>query len=110
METLSTYRWPGNVRQLKNVINRIVILGSGEIDKSTVQHAIDMDKRGRTGLMSLPVFQDNRFMPLKQMETEFRKQYVQFVRNNCRTDAEAAEKLGYLPPNFHRLCKELGLK
>ena len=27
---LTAYRWPGNVRQLKNVCERLMIMGSGE--------------------------------------------------------------------------------
>lgn len=44
------------------------------------------------------------------MEQNFRKSYFEFVRKNSESDADAAAKLGLAPPNFHRMCKELGLK
>ena len=48
--------------------------------------------------------------PLKVVEKELREKYFKFVRDNSISDAEAAMKLGLAPPNFHRMCKELGIK
>jgi hypothetical protein len=36
--------------------------------------------------------------------------YFNFVREHTQSDAEAARKLGLAPPNYYRMCKELGLK
>lgn len=44
------------------------------------------------------------------MERFLRREYFTFVRRNSHTDAEAARKLGLAPPNYYRMCKELGLK
>ncbi|MGD9900437.1 MAG: sigma-54-dependent transcriptional regulator [Calditrichaceae bacterium] len=110
MEILTGFHWPGNVRQLKNTMNRLVLLSTDVITKELIQSSIEMDDRGRGDLISMSGFSMNRIQPLKQVEVEFRRQYVEYVRNNCSTDAEAAEKLGFAPPNFHRICKELGLK
>jgi hypothetical protein len=49
-------------------------------------------------------------LPLKEMERYLRIQYVTYVRNKSMSDSEAARKLGLAPPNYHRMCKELGLK
>ena len=35
MDALASYRWPGNIRELKNVVERVVVKSSG----GTVQHA-----------------------------------------------------------------------
>jgi hypothetical protein len=44
------------------------------------------------------------------MDRLFREKYFAYVRAHSSSDAEAAKKLGLAPPNFHRMCKELGLK
>ncbi|RKY82358.1 sigma-54-dependent Fis family transcriptional regulator, partial [candidate division KSB1 bacterium] len=49
-------------------------------------------------------------LPLHEVEKEFRKRYFTYVRNKTRSDAEAAGMLGLAPPNYYRMCKELGLK
>ena len=49
-------------------------------------------------------------IPWRQMERFLRVEYFTFVRRNSQTDAEAARKLGLAPPNYYRMCKELGLK
>jgi hypothetical protein len=51
-----------------------------------------------------------KLLPLKDMEHRFRKEYFKLVRQNSNSDAEAARKLGLAPPNYYRMCKELGLK
>jgi len=48
--------------------------------------------------------------PLRQVERLVRQQYVEFIRSNSVSDAEAAKKLGLAPSNYHRMCKELGIK
>jgi transcriptional regulator with GAF, ATPase, and Fis domain len=51
-----------------------------------------------------------KILAWRDMENKIKRDYFQFVRENTTSDAEAARKLGLAPPNFHRMCKELGLK
>jgi hypothetical protein len=44
------------------------------------------------------------------MERVLREKYFRYIRANSRSDAEAAKKLGLAPPNYHRMCKEMGIK
>jgi hypothetical protein len=48
--------------------------------------------------------------PLRLIERRLREEYVRYVRARSTSDADAAKKLGLAPPNYHRMCKELGIK
>jgi two-component system response regulator AtoC len=39
MQTLQSYHWPGNIRELENLIKRYVILGSPEVITSELQES-----------------------------------------------------------------------
>ena len=107
---LEQFHWPGNVRQLKNVTQRLVILSNDTITREIVELAMDVQAQDSVVGLANPVFSTEHILPLKDVEQNFRKQYFEFVRHHSRTDTEAAGKLGLAPPNFHRMCKELGLK
>jgi len=109
-ELLDQYHWPGNVRQLKNIAQRLVVLSSDVVTKEIVELAMDIQSHDSPAGVTQPVFSATNIQPLKEVEQNFRKQYFEFVRQHSRTDTEAAGKLGLAPPNFHRMCKELGLK
>ncbi len=107
---LEQFHWPGNVRQLKNVVQRLVILSNDRITKDVVHMALDIQGQDSISALVNPVFSTDNILPLKEVEQSFRTQYFEFVRQHSKTDTEAAGKLGLAPPNFHRMCKELGLK
>jgi len=56
------------------------------------------------------MWKEQDVLPWREMERFLRVQYFTFVRKYSLTDAEAARKLGLAPPNYYRMCKELGLK
>ncbi len=112
LRLLRSYSWPGNVRELKNVVQRLLLGGEEEINVWRVREAL-----GPKALLSLegsprlPQFSDgDQVLPWRQMERIFREKYFVFVREHSASDAEAAKKLGLAPPNYHRMCKEMGLK
>ena len=37
LETLKSYEWTGNIRELRNVVERLIILGSQNISKEEVE-------------------------------------------------------------------------
>jgi DNA-binding NtrC family response regulator len=110
MDLLIRHPWPGNVRQVKNVVQRLLLSGVSTLTPETIETCLGTSEEKGAHVFSQPVFDKNRILPLSEIETAFRKNYIRFVRNNSATDAEAARKLGIAPPNFHRLCKDLGLK
>ncbi len=110
LKFLSEFHWPGNIRQLKNVVQRLVLMGVHLIGIAEVEAALGIKNQGAFGGYTLPIYSKDEVPYLRDAEHEFRKRFVQFVRNNSRTDSEAANKLGIARSNFHRLCKELGLK
>lgn len=110
LKALEQYHWPGNVRQLRNVVHRLVILAGDTITVDLVNDCIGMDRRGGRPALDTSFFNQSELLPLRDMEQQFRSHYVSYVRRNSKTDSEAARRLGLAPSNFYRLCKELGLK
>ncbi len=109
---LLAYPWPGNVRELKNVLQRLLFAGESAITAASVESALGQRARQQEGEGGFAV----RFgagepvVPWRQMERTLREKYFRFVRMNSTSDADAAKKLGLAPPNYHRMCKELGIK
>ncbi|HDP67621.1 MAG TPA: sigma-54-dependent Fis family transcriptional regulator [Candidatus Marinimicrobia bacterium] len=109
LQILADYHWPGNVRQLQNVVQRMLFLSKDRISRDNVVNAIGM-KMDFSDQRQLYQFDRENIKPLKEIERQFRKAYISFVRGLSKTDAEAAQKLDLAPPNYFRISKELGLK
>jgi DNA-binding NtrC family response regulator len=108
---LTTYDWPGNVRQLKNAIERAVILCEGE--EITPRELPALDDLG--GLV-VQVPENNE--ALKRVKKEIRENAVREVERNFIIQALmqndwnvtwAAKKVGLQRPNFQNLMKKHGI-
>ncbi len=114
MKKLVNYEWPGNIRELKNLVQRLLFFDEKVIDSVLIDNAIG--KRVFEPEISLASDEGISFrnpegiVILKTMEKTFREKYFRYVRKQSDSDAEAAKKLGLAPPNYSRMCKELGLK
>ncbi|MCZ7603955.1 MAG: sigma-54 dependent transcriptional regulator [Melioribacteraceae bacterium] len=108
---LQEYNWPGNVRELRNVIQRLIFNANEKITIDDYQYTLIDSGNSKSSQQKLFNFGILEEIPnLKTLEKDFKKEFVEFVRDNSDSDAEAAHKLGIAPSNFHRLCKDLGLK
>ncbi|NIY74304.1 sigma-54-dependent Fis family transcriptional regulator [Thalassospira sp. HF15] len=113
MATLHAYDWPGNVRQLRNVIERLMIMAPGDEDKvdlisgkmlpselfSDVPTSLSFDKTSE--IMALP---------LREAREMFEKEYLQtqidrFGGNISKT----ASFVGMERSALHRKLKSLGV-
>jgi len=117
LEHLCRFTWPGNVRQLQNVLQRLLFMSEKKIDIIDVKKALSPGQIPQESTASDKQFfnsQENwnieKMLPWRKMERSFKTAYFKFVRDNTPSDANAARKLGLAPPNYHRMCKELGLK
>lgn len=113
MDLFLQYEWPGNVRQLQNVVQRLLFFDAGVIDKNMAESAVGTlgprDEQMLDSRLSR-IFDESHIRPWRETELVFQKEYFRFVRQHTRSDAEAARLMGLAPPNYHRVCKRLGLK
>lgn len=107
---LSHYKWPGNVRELQNVVQRLLFLNKRRIVEKDVYMAlgvrIDTDETRDVEAIGI----SSEIIPWRDKERRLKRQYFEHVRQHTSSDAEAARKLGLAPPNYYRMCKELGIK
>tara|TARA_R110001606_G_scaffold2750_1_gene11915 strand:+ start:790 stop:2115 length:1326 start_codon:yes stop_codon:yes gene_type:complete len=79
LQILERYNWPGNIRELENVIQRAVIMSDGTIDvkdlPDVLKYQID--------------FPNNELRPLREME----KEYVQRVLNHTNGNKTKAAEI-----------------
>jgi two-component system response regulator AtoC len=107
IKILQEYHWPGNVRQLQNVIQRMLFACEGEIDYLHVEDALGSRKGGRVNKLEDDF---KEIITWKEMETSFKRKYFLYVRSKTKSDSEAARKLGLAPSNYYRTCRDLGIK
>ena len=94
LETMRSYGWPGNLRELRNLIERAVILGGGnELGADDFAEIIQVRSEFRVGGR----------VTLEELENE----HLRRVIANSRTIDEAAAVLGVDPATLYRRKKKL---
>jgi len=110
MKLLMDYDWHGNVRELKNVVQRILFSDEQTTSPSLVKYALGINWKEEDTDRIKEFFNTFKILSLREMEIYIRQKYFQFIRENSDSDSEAAKKLGLAPSNYHRMAKEIGLK
>jgi NtrC-family two-component system response regulator AlgB len=95
LHAMQGYRWPGNLRELRNVIERAVILGNGQ--------QIGLNDLGEIQPASASDLRVGGNVSLEEIENE----HMRRVIANSRTMDEAAAVLGIDPATLYRRKKKL---
>ncbi len=108
LESLEHYDWPGNVRQLENVVERAVALETSEEIRPESLPAAVRDKAGRSA--ADPVAIPESGLDLEQHLEERRRRYMQeALERTGSVQTHAAELLGMTFRSFRYFAKKYGL-
>ncbi len=108
LEKLSRYSWPGNIRELKNFVERITIMSDEEsISAETAVYFLG-DRSSET--------EDNQFadymnLQLNEARDLFEKRFLETKLQECGYNiTQAAANLGVYPSNLHNKIKKFGIE
>lgn len=113
MHSLLQYDWPGNIRELRNVIERLVVFATDGIIKKEYLPFIP-DNLSDPGQKQLPKWQEQdqhqTILPLQtEMEKHERKVLERALKIVDGNKAECAKQLGITRATLYNRLKRLGL-
>lgn len=108
LKTLRNYDWPGNVRQLQNVIQRLIILNSGNtIENNDVADALGNDMKMKARAEKLPDYFEG---DMREAKEQFEKAYLNHHLNLVDGNVSAlAKKVGFERTHLYRKLKSLDI-
>lgn len=100
---LQRYEWPGNIRQLKNVVAQLLVTCGGEsIEEADLPRELLKSNEGEAGSTA------------NKLSREVAKNEITYIRNElARNDwnmAKTAKGLGISRSGLYLKCKKLGIK
>lgn len=102
---LRHYAWPGNIRELQNLVQRLLILGSGnDIEVDEVEAALAA--AGKGGAPAMGDFD----LPLREARENFERAYLEYqLRQAGGSIGKVAKQAGMERTHLYRKLRALGL-
>lgn len=101
---LQRYSWPGNIRELRNVVERLLLLADGEVDVSTVRSALGSEFSGGAPLSYIP---GGRLFD--QVESFEREVILAELKRHDSRMTDTARSLGLERSHLYKKCQHLGI-
>ncbi|HTY09068.1 MAG TPA: sigma 54-interacting transcriptional regulator, partial [Candidatus Edwardsbacteria bacterium] len=100
--SLVEYHWPGNIRELQNVIERAMVLASGRMIEQQHLPPLSAAAAGDTEIPPT--------VSLEEAQRKFKRQYLaKALAAHHWNQRKTARELGIQPTYLSRLIKELGI-
>ncbi|MDR2792352.1 MAG: sigma-54 dependent transcriptional regulator [Treponema sp.] len=112
LDTLLSYNWPGNIRELRNFAERIVALSEGSRVTKKIVTGLLWKPTGTAAANReagpLPV--DITALSYNEAKEVFEKEYLtwHYRKNDC-TISKTADAIGIYPGNLHAKLKKYGI-
>jgi two-component system nitrogen regulation response regulator NtrX len=106
---LRNHVWPGNIRELRNLIQRLLVLGGdGEVSVSEVEEALQQSPSQSAGSGdSHPPFFD---LPLREAREQFEREYLIYkLKEAGGSVGKLAESVGMERTHLYRKLRALGV-
>src|SRR5208337_3842598 len=104
---LRNYPWPGNLNELKNLVQRVLILGAGEEIRL---EEIERELAVKLGLDEPLVKQDLLALPLREAREQFERAYLQQQLLLCNGKVgQLAKRVGMERTHLYRKLRALGV-
>jgi len=106
---LRNYPWPGNIRELKNLVQRLLILGSSEdIDVAELEGSLSSTSGQKIDLGSIASGAID--LPLREAREQFEREYLTHQLQACGGSVGKLAKLvGMERTNLYRKLRALGV-
>ncbi|CAN5951502.1 unnamed protein product [Sphagnum jensenii] len=111
IQTLEKYAWPGNIRELKNLLERLVILQPPGEDASPISSAELKEHLGDVAYSNDDAqIQSTAGRSLKDAKTDFEREFIiQALRENDWNISKTSQILGIERSYLHRRMKSFGI-
>jgi len=108
---LQSMDWPGNIRQLRNIVERIMILSSADIDRPVSVEELPNEQNALSAGMQPLGSAELVGMSLRDAREQFEREYlaIQIARFNGNI-SKTAEFIGMERSALHRKLKALGIQ
>jgi two-component system, NtrC family, nitrogen regulation response regulator NtrX len=105
IQALQAHRWPGNIRELRNVVERLLLFAEGEvITADTVRSALP-NTAGFSGAVA-----NSGSGPLANRVEEFERQVIlEEIKRHNHHITNAAKALGLERSHLYKKCQQLGI-
>jgi len=106
---LRNYTWPGNVREIKNLVQRLLILGSGD---EITQQEVEGTLGAPPPLLAQPLEGLVSFdQPLRQAREQFEKAYLDYqLEKHLGNVSKMAKEAGMERTHLYRKLRSLGVE
>ncbi len=106
VEALQHYEWPGNIRELRNVVERLMLLAGAEVDRDTVRMALPASAAKASGN---GMAETARGTLAERVEAFERSVVLSEIQNQHRNITRAAAALGLERSHLYKKCQQLGI-
>ena len=107
LKELTNYYWPGNIRELKNFIERVNIMVEDQVISADAVNKYLGRKRNDDTQMRLASFQG---MKLNDAKDAFEREFITTkLKEYSYNISKTAQGLGIYPSNLHGKIKKLGI-
>jgi len=105
VDLLEHYPWPGNIRELRNAVERLLLLADGDVDDILVREVLPRASRGSAGLAL------NSAGPLSSRVEAFESATIRAELERTRHNmTETAKALGLERSHLYKKCAQLGIQ
>ena len=110
LEALQGYAWPGNIRELRNVVERLLLLAGGEVGAEDVRLALPVSHANARAAAAVSSAEGDENGPLAQRVLAFeRAQVLVELERHGRQITQTAKALGLERSHLYKKCQQLGI-